>query len=222
MNIIYENKNIIAINKPANLETQDISAILKIKAEPVHRLDKDTTGVVLMAKNEKIKKVLQSQFKKRLIIKEYLALVTGKTPQRFAKEGYLARDPKRKKPFIFSNLATGSNRGKWRYSKSEFEKIQELTYKKQPISLLEVKIFTGRTHQIRVHLSHEGFPILGDKVYNNKTSQKISHELGVKRQILHAGQIQFKNPLSQNVLSLKSPAPQDIEKLLEILKKRNH
>lgn len=221
MNIIYQDKRVIAISKPAGIETIQLAEKLSndiISLHPIHRLDKDTTGVLLLAKNEETKNEIQAQFQNRTIKKIYQTICTGKTPDAFIVEGFIARDPKRKKPFIFSFLPSKTMRGKWRHSKSQFTKIKDLAYKNNPLCQLEAEISTGRTHQIRVHLLNQGFPVLGDKVYHNKNSKKIASFLKAKGQMLHSEKLTFFNSETKQNQTIVAPLPDDFVRILNLLK----
>jgi 23S rRNA pseudouridine1911/1915/1917 synthase len=202
------------ISKPAGI-TMDKLARFGL---PAHRLDRYTSGLLILAKNNKTLSYFQSQFKQRKVDKRYLALVLGNPPTRGKIEGYLARDPSRKRPFIFSLSAVGRERGQWRWSKSTYQTMKRFVYNGKNLSLLEVKILTGRTHQIRLHLSSQGFPILGDRVYNVKESRQLSEQLKVPRQFLHAGWLAFRHPVTGKKMRFKDRLPSDLEKILAKLK----
>ena len=219
MNIIYQDKNIIAVSKPAGIDTIQLAEKLNndiVNLQPIHRLDKDTTGVLLFAKNEETKNEIQVQFKNRTVRKIYQTICVGKTPNKFSVKGYIARDPNRKKPFIFSLLPSKNMRGKWRYSKSQFKKVKDLDFKNFSLSQLEVEISTGRTHQIRIHLLNQGFPVLGDKIYHNKYSKKIASLLKAKRQMLHSEKITFFNSEKKQNQTIEAPLPDDFVQILNV------
>lgn len=216
MEIIKKHKDndIVVISKPPGIETAELEHI----GLPAHRLDRDTSGLIILARNEKALNPLQKQFKNREVKKKYLSLVLGETPKKGMIKGYLCRDPSRKKPFVFSSLGIGKERGRWRDSKSNYKRLKTYQTGDKTLSLLEVAISTGRTHQIRIHLRHEGFPILGDKVYNIKKSRQLSKQLEIPRQFLHASSLAFKHPITGKKMEFKDKLPQDLKKILNQLK----
>jgi 23S rRNA pseudouridine1911/1915/1917 synthase len=166
----------------------------------VHRLDKGTSGLVVIAKNENVLTNLKSQFKNRRILKRYICLVSGDAtfdgeinmPIGRSKYGFgkFGIDPEGKEAWtIFKLIKKYKKMGKY-------------------FSLLEINLKTGRTHQIRVHMSYLGWPLVGDKVYGGST-------VDLNRPFLHAAFIQFEHPISKKNISFKSDLPND---LLSVLK----
>lgn len=150
----------------------------------VHRLDKDTSGVIMIAKNDRAMHTLQLKIAKRTIEKTYLALVVGKMKdQEWYIESFIGRDPHDRKKMttvdpVNPKLAKTKFSNKWFFGNK--------------YTLLEVDLLTGRTHQIRVHLSSIGYPIVGDKIYGNEKENKEAEEkYGLKRQWLHAWRLRF-------------------------------
>lgn len=168
LNIIYEDDNILIVNKPSNIEvTGENSLSTYVKdyvlkndntfAEPCHRLDRNTTGLVLFAKNEESLNILLEKFKQREIDKYYKALVYGILPKKQETlEAYLFKDTKKSLVYISDIPKKG-------YQKiiTSYKVLKE--DKKNNTSILDIKLETGRTHQIRAHLSHIGYPIIGDR-----------------------------------------------------------
>lgn len=210
--IIYEDNDVLVIDKPAGLlvhpvlnEKNTLLDFLKTKysnAELVHRLDKDTSGLMVIAKNEKIAEWLKEQFQNRTIKKKYLALV----------HGYL----KDKKGIIVKSISKSRKRGgsqtttpigKRREAITRYEVLKEF----KDYSLLEVIPETGRTHQIRVHLASIGHPIAGDEKYKFKRQPKIKE---LNRQFLHAKYLQFALP-NGKVMEFYSELPEELNKVLE-------
>jgi 23S rRNA pseudouridine1911/1915/1917 synthase len=212
--IIYEDDNIIVIDKPAGIlvhpvlnEKNTLLDFLKIKypdAQLVHRLDKDTSGLMVVAKNQKTYERLKSQFLNREIHKKYLALVCGILKD---KKGIIAKS-------ISKSRKRGGSQtiapiGKRREAITRYEVIKEF----KNYSLLEVSPETGRTHQIRVHLASIGHPIAGDEKYKFKRQPILG---GLNHQFLHASYLQFKMP-DGNIKEFHSELPEDLNKLLENL-----
>ena len=157
----------------------------------VHRLDKGTSGLMVIAKKNIILDSLKDQFKKREVIKEYLAIVNGNTKDKGIINAPIGRHPKdRKKRALIST-------GKEAYTM--YEKICN----ENNLSLLKVKIETGRTHQIRVHLSSVGHPVYGDKVYSKKYKNISS------RILLHSYRLKFLHPLKKNYIDIKDDIPKE-------------
>ena len=177
----------------------------EIRPGIVHRLDKDTSGVIVVAKNDKAHINLSEQIKNHKVEKTYLALVKG-----FVKENEAT-----------INMPIGrstSNRKKMAVTKSgkqaitHFKVIKRYKTHKQDYALLEVKIETGRTHQIRVHLSQIGYPIVGDSTYSNG-----KNEWGIEGQCLHAKSLKFKHPITGKEMYIEAKLPQYYEELLREL-----
>ena len=209
---IYEDDDILVITKPAGLvvesENQSDLTLEKIlkkdysidlpRSGIVHRLDRDTSGLMVVAKSEKALVDLQNQFASHKVEKIYGALVFGRLePKNGTIKLALKRDPKNRTRFTASR------------SKDAKEAITHYIVKKElkimnhELSLLEVNIETGRTHQIRAHLLAIGFPIVGDHVYKNPLSQEFSRKIGLNRQFLHAGGLSFKHPITGKKISFK-------------------
>jgi 23S rRNA pseudouridine1911/1915/1917 synthase len=175
------------------------------RAGLVHRLDKDTSGVMVVAKSEKAIAELQRQFKERETEKTYLALVWGAPPKSGRIETLIGRHTvHRKKQAV---LKEGG-----RNAISNFQCLEQF----EECALMQVKIETGRTHQIRVHMAHIKHPIVGDTVY----CRSRKHHLPVKpeRQMLHAERLAFTHPESGKRLSFEAPLFEDMSSLLELLR----
>jgi len=217
LNIIYENADLLVVDKPAGLTVHPapghpghtlVNAILahfphladisnSLRPGIVHRLDRDTSGVMLVAKNRVAQANLISQFKTRAIVKAYLALVKGQlTPERGIIEAAIGRDPRNRKRMAV--VTEG------REARTEYRVIKYVGN----YSLLEVVPETGRTHQIRVHLSAIGYPVVGDPMYGMK-SQHLS------RQFLHACKLGFKLPSTGEYVEFTSKLPPDLAQALE-------
>lgn len=238
LDILFEDSDLLVINKPANLVVhpapghQDgtlvnallyhcgdsLSGIGGVKRPGiVHRLDKDTSGVLLIAKNDQAHQKLSAQFQNRedQLEKIYWAIVWGTPyPASGIIDAPIGRHPKdRQKMAIMKN-------GKSAQTSYKVLKIfSSLKDAQQKISLIECKLYTGRTHQIRVHLQHLGTPLIGDGVYGKKpkTGLWANAVYGFNRQALHAFSLRFRHPTSQELLSFQASLPNDMEDLLSIL-----
>lgn len=223
--IIYEDDDIIVVNKPKGMVVHPangnpdgtlVNAILsmckgslsgiggEVRPGIVHRLDKDTSGLIIIAKNDKAHINMSKQIQDRLVTKKYIALVRGVLPEDEATiDMPISRSLKdRKKMDVNKN---GKN------AITHFKVLKR--YNKY--TLIEVKIDTGRTHQIRVHMSHIGYPIIGDEVYSNG-----KNEFGVEGQMLHAKSLDFKHPITGKQIHLEAPLPEYFQKVLDILDNR--
>ena len=211
--IIFQDKNIIAVEKPTGLavhsgvgteektlvdfllekfpELKNVGDDPKLRPGIVHRLDKETSGVMIVARNQKTFEYLKNLFKDRKIEKKYLALVHGTLKEKEGKiEGEMGRSKRdfRKQSFVRGKI----NVRKERYSLTYYRVKKEFDDR----SLLEVFPKTGRTHQIRVHLHSIGHPIVGDKKYTFKEYKKKSAE----RMFLHAAEISFSGPKGEKYI----------------------
>lgn len=228
LKIIYEDKDVLVVDKPAGIVVFPENGAGKktlidclIEKYPqlklcgvrprygiVHRLDKDTSGVLLVAKNEKALKFLQEQFAKKKVIKKYLALVVGKIKENQGEIktliGKAEKDRKKQKAYLFST-PEAEKKG-LRIAETSYKVVKQ--YK--DFTLLEVQPKTGRKHQIRCHLAFMGHPIAGDKVYGFKNQPKPE---GLGRQFLHANYLKIKLP-SGNEKELHSELPRDLKEIL--------
>jgi len=216
--IIYEDNNLVVIDKPAGIlahpviDEKDTLIDLMIQKYPeaklVHRLDKDTSGLMVIAKNEKTYQWLKSQFLNRQVHKKYLALVIGNFKD---KKGIIAKSISKSRKRGGSQ--TISPIGKMREALTRYEVVKEFPH----YSLLEVSPETGRTHQIRVHLASIGHPLAGDEKYKFKRQPKIKD---LNRQFLHANYLQFQLP-DGNIKEFRLRLPEELNKALENIWPRN-
>lgn len=197
----YEDENILVINKPVNIEVTGTNSLTEIinkqyincefKPQPCHRIDRNTTGLVMFAKNKETLEILLKKFKEHEIEKHYLALVYGipnKKEERL--EAYLFKDQKKSQVYISDNFKKG-------YQKI-ITKYTVLEKRKDNTALLDVEIETGRTHQIRAHLSHIGYPIIGDGKYGKN---EINKQFGKKYQMLCSYKLKFDFQSESGILS---------------------
>jgi 23S rRNA pseudouridine1911/1915/1917 synthase len=226
INVISEDKDIIVVDKPSNLVVHpgagnrkgtllnglihyNASLANLPRAGLVHRLDKDTSGLLMVAKNEKTYLNLIKQLKDRSVVRLYKALVVGEPLSGGTINRPIGRHPR--------------NRTKQAVVKSGKEAITNYSVKKRlnGYSLLEISLETGRTHQIRVHLSYLGFPIIGDSIYGSRkkyskgTSEDLKEKISnFKRQALHASSLRFIHPTNEEDSTFESQLPQDMTKLI--------
>lgn len=255
LQILYEDSQLLVVNKPAGLIVDPsitnseitLADILKKdygitldRGGVVHRLDKDTSGIILVAKTQHALEALQSQFKNREVKKTYLALVHGFMEKEEEVEGIIARNPRAREKFIVidqDNLAEGKTaqtnfkpQSHYRmtdqkiqeifsdYSKIQLRKLYAMRY---PLfTLLECHPLTGRTHQIRVHLKHIGSPIVGDEKYGGRKTVRLDHRW-CQRQFLHAQNIKFAHPQSGEQIEFSASLSEDLNKSLSFLEKQS-
>ena len=223
VDVIYEDSDIIVVNKPKGLVVHPangnwdgtlvnaIMAICKdslsgiggeIRPGIVHRLDKDTSGLLIVAKNDEAHINMSNQIKDRQVKKIYYALVRGIVSENEATINMpIGRSTKDRKKMAVTK--TGKE------AITHFKVLERFN----KYTLLEVKIDTGRTHQIRVHLSEIGHPVVGDEVYSNG-----KNEFGVKGQLLHAKVLDFKHPITGKDMHLEAELPQEFLDVLDKLR----
>ncbi len=235
LGIIYEDDDIVAINKPAGLLVHPTLSqkrhtlanaliarypeMVKVGESPmrpgiVHRLDKDTSGIIIAAKNQTAFLHMKEQFLNRKIFKKYLALVEGVPKNETGVIEYAIRPSKQ-----------------FRLKKVAVQRVEPVkksvrtartSYKIRAVingyTFLEVSPLTGRTHQIRVHLAAIGHPIIGDRLYNTRKEDREKwKEIGIKRQFLHAFSLEFTAPNGQK-LKLEAELPRDLREIIAMLK----
>ncbi len=226
ISVLYDDDDLLAIDKPAGLVVHPapghgsgtlVNALLHRyhdladiggKGRPgiVHRLDKDTSGVIVIARNEAAYLALGHQFRQRTVRKEYLAIVHGiPVPSAGCIDGALARHPRDRQRFAVTHHGG-------RAALTFFRVVETL----RDASLLTVRIATGRTHQIRVHLAWRGHPVLGDRRYGSRIHRR--HDPAVPRQMLHARLIGFTHPASGLPVEISAPLPSDMQDVLESLR----
>jgi 23S rRNA pseudouridine1911/1915/1917 synthase len=218
LNILYEDNDLMVIDKPAGLTVHPapghpshtlVNAILshlpaldtgdRQRPGIVHRLDRDTSGLILVAKNSAAHQNLANQFKSRSVAKAYLVLVKGQlTPRDGVIEAPIGRDSRDRK-----RMAVVAE-GRGRQARTHYHVVRYI----DNYTLLEVRPETGRTHQIRVHLSAIGFPVVGDAAYGVKSPH-------LSRQFLHAARLGFRLPSTNEYVEFKSELPTDLQQALE-------
>ncbi len=239
LNIIFEDEDLIVINKPPNLVmhpapgnesgtlvnalmhyTNNQLSNLDDNSRPgiVHRLDKDTSGILVVAKNNNVHIDLAEQFKEHTISRRYKAIVWG-TPDNQSIEGYIERNRKNRKKMSLNNKGFG------KYSKTDIK--LEKTF--GIASLVDCLLHTGRTHQIRLHLTSKNSPIIGDKIYgkskinqfgkDKNTFNKFMILKNFERQALHAYHLGFDHPTSKKRMHFDIEIPEDFKNLIKLLLK---
>jgi len=236
LTIIYEDNNLLVVDKPANMVVHpapgastgtlvnallahcgdSLSGIGGVKRPGiVHRLDKDTTGLIVVAKTDEAHQSLVHQFASRLIRRTYTALIWGSpTKNSFKIDAPIGRSRRNRKKMAVVN--TGG-----KAAITNFEVLERFG---PTATLVSCRLETGRTHQIRVHTCHIGLPIIGDPVYGSgKMREGVNDELKVaikllKRQALHAGKLSFKHPKTRKVCNFTSQLPDDMRSLTDHFK----
>ena len=225
IDVIYEDKDIIVVNKPKGMVVHPangnpdgtlVNAILakckdslsgiggEIRPGIVHRLDKDTSGLLIIAKNDQAHINMSKQIQDRKVIKKYIALVKGVIGENTATiDMPIARSTKDRKKMAVDP--------KGKEAITHYKVLQR--YDKY--TLLEIKIDTGRTHQIRVHMSYIGHPVVGDMQYSNG-----KNEFGIEGQMLHSKYLEFDHPITGKRLKLEAPLPEYFEQVLKGLEGR--
>jgi 23S rRNA pseudouridine1911/1915/1917 synthase len=237
LDIVYEDDEFILINKQAGLVTHPapgvysgtlVNAVLYhveknqtklsdingvTRPGIVHRLDKDTTGLILVAKTNNAHQSLAEQIKNRSCKRSYTCIVQGKFQEsKLTVSRPIGRHPKERiKMHSFEAITESSNA---RHARTHFSLIDSFVYKYKTYSLLAASLDTGRTHQIRVHLSSLNKPIVGDLLYgaSNKDSFKVD------RPLLHSTKIEFLHPSTQELMKFSTDLPEDMQRVLELFR----
>jgi 23S rRNA pseudouridine1911/1915/1917 synthase len=179
----------------------------------VHRLDKDTSGVMVLARSPKILSDLQEQFKNREVQKNYSALVFGVPKDESGTiTTYIGRHPKHRQMQTVLPLPIGG--AIRREAVTEFKVQKTVSLLGQICSIIAFSPHTGRMHQLRVHAKHMGTPILGDTTYTTKPAKKLSKTLGIMRQMLHADSLMLRHPLTKKAVEFKARYWPDMEAIL--------
>lgn len=236
LNVVFEDDHLVVVNKPPGLVVHPapgnytgtlVNALLfhygslpssgkgntddegseRERAGIVHRLDKDTSGVMVVARTEDSLRALMAQFKQRIVQKKYLALVAGVIKKGSGTiEAPIGRHLKERKKI---SVHTASPR----------EAVTHFLVKERlpGSTLVEVEIRTGRTHQIRVHMAHAGFPVLGDRTYGGVRAGRVG-EIAIARQMLHAESLSLFHPVTGHPLTFIVPPPPDMRQVLDRLR----
>jgi 23S rRNA pseudouridine1911/1915/1917 synthase len=224
LDIVFENEDVIVVNKPAGMVVHPgaghntgtlVHAVLGYKPDiegiggeerpgVVHRLDKDTSGLILLAKNDKAHRWLQDQFRLRKVEKTYIALVDGKPPTPAGRvEASIGRDPSHRKKMAIVSESKG------RQAVSEYKTLESFPQH----TLLEFHPLTGRTHQIRLHCAMLGCPIVGDVIYGRKKPS-----LAIDRHFLHAQKLKIILPGEKQARTFEAPLPEELVHVLAVLR----
>lgn len=235
LKIVYEDDDLLVIDKPADLVVHPAAGnedgtllngllhhLPQLQQIPragiVHRLDKDTTGLMVVAKNLEAQNQLVQQLQARTVSRQYVAVVVGAIPPHGHVDAPLGRDP-----FNRIKMAVVKSGGK--EAITHFHRLARLG----PMSLVRLKLETGRTHQIRVHMAHLGFSLLGDPLYGRQLPRLVDVDdeameliVNFPRQALHAEQLSLQHPRSGETCTWQSPWPNDFAELVRALGGRVH
>jgi 23S rRNA pseudouridine1911/1915/1917 synthase len=235
LDILFEDKTLLVLNKPAGLvvhpaagheEHTLVNALLHHcgaslsgiggVARPgiVHRLDKETSGCLVVAKNDETHLALSKQFSDRRVEKIYNAIVCGEMARENGEiQASIARHPSHRKRMAVRDDDSG------RAAHTKWRALEKLT----GATLVEARILTGRTHQIRVHFQFIGHPVAGDKTYGARQNTRLEEMTGYQppRVLLHSRELAFMHPRTEKRMSFEAPLPEDFEKALECLRLRS-
>jgi len=230
--IIFENDDFAVINKQAGLvvhpseDGQNMSGTLvntllnhfgnnlsdlggELRPGIVHRLDKDTSGLMIIAKNNKAYEYFVDLLKNRKIEKKYIVLVAGKVSHKTGNiEAPIGRNKHDRKKFAIVDEGDGKN------AITKFSVFKNHTFNEIVSTLLEINLITGRTHQIRVHFDSIGYPVIGDELYGNRKINRQFQSIGLSRQFLHAAELKFSLP-NGDVVHFKKDLPLELVEVLE-------
>jgi 23S rRNA pseudouridine955/2504/2580 synthase/23S rRNA pseudouridine1911/1915/1917 synthase len=232
--ILFESENFLVVDKPPNIpvhpagryRTHTLLNLLENERGqgtcfPVHRLDRETSGVMIFAKQKAYQLMLQSLFEKRLVSKQYHIFVYGKFPESLDANGFIGKDPSseiRKKQYFSYESKPGLKESNTYFERMDFDETNQISY-------IKVTPMTGRIHQIRATAFSLGYPVVGDKLYGKRESafldfvrtgedESISNELGHARQALHASSLSFYDSLGERDYKFVSPLAFDLRRLL--------
>ncbi len=235
LTILYEDRHLVVIDKPAGMVVHPgagnysgtlVNALLHhcpnlpgiggvLRPGIVHRLDKDTSGVLVVAKDDQAHRFLSEQFKKHTPKRRYIGIVFGQLGEEGQIEASIGRHPAHRK-----KMSTRPRKG--REAKTHWKVLERFHH----FNLVEFRLETGRTHQIRVHLSSLGHPLLGDPLYGGRRRLSSVEPLllrqgleGLRRQALHAASLGFVHPVTGETLEFSSPIPEDIEEAIALLRR---
>lgn len=226
LDIVYEDSDVVVVNKPRGMvvhpapgnysgtlvngllaHCKDLSGINGVlRPGIVHRIDKDTSGLLMVAKNDRAHVSLAAQLKEHTVTRRYIALVHGIIPhERGSIDAPIGRDLRNRQQMavVFENSKKAI---------THFVVLERL----EDYTLVECKLETGRTHQIRVHMKYINHPVVGDPKYGP------THEFAISGQALHAGTLGFVHPTTGEYLEFHAPLPEDMEKILTFIRKRNN
>jgi 23S rRNA pseudouridine1911/1915/1917 synthase len=225
-NIIFEDEDILVYNKSAGHPTMAVEGKganlhdclkqeLKYKfLEPAHRLDKNTSGLLIFAKNKNSHSLLNEMFANKKIKKTYLAIIDGKWKKKNLEgqiKNYLCLEYKKgsmQKWKVAENLSPSELKNpKYKEAISDYKILKTF----DDCNLVQLNPQTGRTHQLRVHMAYIGYPILGDSIY----AESFKSSKTARRQLLHASKLDFNHPINKNLLSLEAPLPDDFKQILD-------
>lgn len=236
--VLYEDENVVVVNKPAGLTVHpsdnesdktlvngllakypEIKSVGESSIRPgiVHRLDKDTSGIMIVAKNNDAYQFLKNQFQAKKSIKKYIALVAGDVRK---EDGIISFPIARKRKLPTKQVAVKNEsqaRGKIREAVTEYKVVRRIDVNGKVFTLLEVTPKTGRMHQIRVHFSAIGHPLAGDLKYGSKNVVSIA---GLDRQFLHAKSLEIEVPIGKDgtlgkKMTFEAPLPDDLKKFIK-------
>lgn len=237
INIIFEDDDIIIINKQAGLTVHPgagnhtdtmVNALVNHYGKSlsslggeerpgiVHRLDRDTTGLIVVAKNDTSHAQLSQDIAARNVKRIYTSLVWGNiTPDSGTIETYINRSTRDRTRMMVTDYPNG------KVAITHYTSIRSFGY----ISMVECKLETGRTHQIRVHMSHLGHSVVGDQTYGHNTRKIMQYYSGekgevlkdFKRQALHSTKLEFNHPITKKLMTFEAPLPEDIQKIIDVL-----
>lgn len=236
---IYEEDDLLVISKPIGIaahkgadrvsytvadylideypEIENLKWRTRNRIGIVHRLDKDTSGVMILAKKPDMIDILQDQFRARQVEKHYLTLVYGKPPFESGEiNAKIYRDPKNRKGQKVELVDFGLYNFERKFSATLYKTIAKYKFKGELLTLLEINLKTGRKHQIRAHMKYENCPVIGDQMYSSKPSKRISSKIGISRQFLHSNYIKFKNREGK-VIEIQDNLSADLQETLNKL-----